>query len=881
MMLHITFAIHRDIINSARTPVVATESSGHFRKFLCRTLFILSITSAAMSQESADASGWHEKDAGVRFRIEKDYSHSLIPDVSLFDISPDKKSENVKNWIDEHRWNERYRINGKLCQNFLPSFGSSFITYNLDRDFIHFVARAAIVDGADPNTSVTFEVYADKRLIFRAGPLTPQKPVAEINTSIPARSKQLRLITKAPENKYLNRAKWVDPGFMLRGEYPEVSLVRLYAPGHNPEDFNPVVIATNSGAGVNSMVLSAGRGEPMDILFESPKANPSYLVYLVPKDKRTNTSQSWEPKAGLVLQTKWAMQGLRSTDRLPEFLEAFNGTAKPVGSSLVDDIHHAFSIHLLPEYETPQQDGFGFHHYKGFFKADKNGQYSFATISYFDSYISVDDKPVVEWPGKHDINTARRGEKQGTISLEPGIHKLEYFLCSPWQEMFAVAAWKKPNEEFRVMTRTDFAGAGRFRAVSADLSEPNQAYAAFEWLPIDDFRLEQTGPCFVAMQFDAIRPDPLTRYSYRWAFDDGTTAEGETVEHVFLRPGLRKVRLEVALQGKVLAGSEHEVYVHPTWDKCFMNMNDTDSFDKVIRQRNLDKAPPKDLVNLFILADKADRPGWKELATTGLTGNLAALVQEFEDTDFLFDFGRYLLGPKLKQYGKSLELFNRLRQKSNAEISVRQQAGICEAEILTAYFGKNDQALAVLEQLPAADSMRDELARSSALAKAQATLGLGRTTEAVELVEQLSATSNSAGKANLKVKHAGLIRHARVLAENQDDPNQLDYAMANIETVVAEDPAKIFSPGVNLVKLDIHLARAEFQAAFHLTERLKNLQLSDYDIAEVLARQVIASCGLKDIQKAKAVYAQLNNDYPYSPAIEKAKQAIIQALGRQ
>ncbi len=874
MMLPVALTIRRNTTTAAQTP-------GHFRKFLCCALVALSIMTSAMSHEPTGTTGWHEKDAEIRFRIEKDYSHSLIPDVSLLDIPPDKKSKNVKKWIDEYKWTKRYQINGKLCQNVLPSFGSSFITYNLKRDYIHFVARAGIVDRADPNTSVTFEVYADKRLIFRAGPLTPKRPLAEINTAIPARSKQLRLITKASENKYRNRAKWVDPGFMLKGAYPEVSLVRLYTPGHNPENCVPEVIATNSGARVNSMVLSAGRGEPMDILFENPRGNPSYLVYLVPKDKHTNPSQSWEPKAGLVLQTKWAKRGLSSSDRLPEFLETFNDVAKPVGSSLVDDIHHAFNIHNMPEHETPTRGGFVFHHYKGFFKTAKNGKYRFATISRYDSYISVDDKLVVSWPAKHDINRARRGEKQGTITLKPGVHKLEYFLCSPWREMFAAAAWKKPNKELRVMTRTDFVGIGRFRAVSANLSEPNQVYAAFEWSPIDNFRLEQTGPCFVTMQFDAIRPDPLTRYSYQWTFDDGTSAEGETVERVFLRSGLRKVRLQVALQGKVLARSEHEVYVHPLWDKCFMNLNDTDSFDKAVQQRNLDKTPPKDLVNLFILADKAGRPGWKELATTGLTGNLAALVQESEDADFIFDFGRYLLGPELKQYGKSLELFTRLRQKPTADTPVRQKAGICEAEILTAYFGKNDQALAVLKQLPASNSMRDDLARRSALAKAQAMLGLDRTMKAVEIVEQLSASSNLAGKANLKVKHTGLIRHARVLAENQTDPNQLDYAMANIETVVAEDPAKIFSPGVNLVKLDIHLARAEFHAAFHLTERLKHLQLSDYDIAEVLARQVIASCGLKDLQKAKAVYAQLSKDYPYNPATEKAKQAIIQAIGQQ
>jgi len=58
------------------------------------------------------------------------------------------------------------------------------------------------------------------------------------------------------------------------------------------------------------------------------------------------------------------------------------------------------------------------------------------------------------------------------------------------------------------------------------------------------------------------------------------------------------------------------------------------------------------------------------------------------------------------------------------------------------------------------------------------------------------------------------------------------------------------------------------------------LQLNDYDIAEILARQAIALCGLKNIEKAKAVYAQLSRDYPRSPATEQAKQAIIQALGQ-
>jgi tetratricopeptide (TPR) repeat protein len=845
-------------------------------------LTILCLCAAARSQEAADSLPWHQKNAVLRFRVEKDDTQSLIPNVSLLDVEPDKKSENVKKWIEKNRWDQKPRVEGELCQNFLPSFGSGPIVYNLHKDFTHFVARAAIVDGADPNTAVNFEVYADKRLIFRSGPLTPQQPLAEINAGIPVRSKQLLLATSSPDDKYLGWAKWVDPGFMVRGGYPKVSTVRIYAPGYNLEDFVPQVFAPSSGSKVRSRIVSVGRGEPMDVLFESLDGYPSYLVYLVPKDKATESNESWEPQAGLVLETRWTKKSPGSSGNVADLLKLFHGSAEPVGRSLVETIHHAFAIHRVPEYSdaSSRQGGIGLYYYKGFFAVDKSGPYSFATISQDDSYLSVDDKLVVSWPGRHDINAGRRGEKQGTVSLEPGVHKLEYLHFSPWPNMFAAAAWEKPGEELRIMTRTDFVPIGRYKIASAGFEDPNKAYAVFEWSAADDFRLEQTGRSFVAMRFEFVQPNPLARYDCRWTFDDGTAATGERVEHVFLRPGLRSVQLEVRLDDKLLARASQEVYVHPAWDKPLTSASNVEPFNQAIRQRNLDKVPPDDLVNLFILAEDANRPGWKSRATAALAENPGRLVQESGDTDFIFEFGQYLQSPQLKKYDKALELFSRLARKSGVDQPIVRRVAICQAEVLTEYFGRNDEALKILNQFQIDTASRDDLTWRAIMAKAQAMLAIGQAKEAIDLVQALSAPSNPSDKAKQQIKHAGLMRHARVLTQSKNDPNQLDYAMANIETVLAEDPVQIFSPGVNLVKLDVHLVRGEFQAAFHLTERLKNLQLSDYDIAEVLARQVIASCGLKDVQKAKSVYAQLSKDYPSSPATDQAKKAIIQALGQ-
>jgi len=851
--------------------------------FLLSLLMAACFCAGARSQEATDSLPWHQKNAVLRFRIEKDDTHSLVPNVSLLDVEPDKKSENVKKWIEKNRWDQKPRVRGELCQNFLPSFGSGPIVYNLHKDFTHFVARAAIVDGADPNTAVNFEVYADKRLIFRSGPLTPQQPLAEINAGIPVRSKQLLLTTSSLGDKHLGSARWIDPGFLLRGVYPKVSSVRLYAPGYNLEDFVPHVFAPSSGSKVRSRLLSVGRGEPMDILFESLDGYPSYLVYLVPKDKAGESSESWEPRAGLMIETRWTKKSPGSSGNMADLLKLFHGSAEPVGRSLVETIHHAFAIHRTPDYSgdaSSRQGGVGLYYYKGFFSVDKNGPYSFATISQDDSYLSVDDKLVVSWPGRHDINAGRRGEKQGTVSLEPGVHKLEYLHFSPWPNMFAAAAWKRPGEEMRIMTRTDFVAVGCYKIASAGFEDPNQAYAAFEWSAADDFRLEQTGRSFVAMRFEFLRANPLARYDCRWTFDDGTAATGEKVEHVFLRPGLRNVQLEVRLEDKLLARAAQEVSVHPSWDKPLTSVSNVEPFDQAIRQRNLDKVPADDLVNLFILAEDANRPGWKSLATTALAANPGRLVEESADTDFMFKFGQYLQSPQIRKYDKALELFARLATKSGVDQPIVRRAAICQAEVLLNYFGRNDEALKILNQLQIDPASRDELARRAIMAKAQTMLTLGQAKEAIDLVQALATPTNPPDRARQQIKHAGLIRHARVLTQSKNDPNQLDFAMADIETVVAEDPMQIFSPGVNLVKLDVHLARGEFQAAFYLTERLKNLQLSDYDIAEVLARQVIALCGLKDVQRAKSIYAQLSKDYPSSPATDQAKQALLQTLGQ-
>jgi tetratricopeptide (TPR) repeat protein len=525
----------------------------------------------------------------------------------------------------------------------------------------------------------------------------------------------------------------------------------------------------------------------------------------------------------------------------------------------------------MPEHDAAApRGGYGLYHYEGFFPVQKGGKYSFATVSNWDSYLTVDGKQVVAWPGQHSTGGGTRGQKQGTVTLKPGIHKLEYFNYNPWGKMYCLAAWKKPGEKLRPMSRTDFAAFGRYRPSVAGLREPGKTYMPFEWSAVDEFRVQQAGRSFVTMRFKALAP-PGSKYSYRWTFGDGTTDTGATVDHVFLRPALHRVRLETRSEEKVVAQSAHDVYVHGRWDKMLQNLNNADSYDKIIQTRNLAKAPADDPVNLYTLADRAERLDWKKHATTALASNVAELVRQSKDTAFILSFGQHLQS-QLREYGKALELYTRLAAKSGVGKSVAAAATVRQAEVLVTYFGKYEDALKALGK---------NADRRAVRARAHALLGLGRAKEATQLIQKSATSQAASGKAKQQIKHSGLVRRARLLAGTRDDPNQWDHAATMIETVISEDPAKVFAPAVNIVKLDIYLAREDFAAAMYLTERLRHLQLNDYDRAEILTRQVIASCGLKDMDKARSVYAQLSKEYPYSPAIAQAKKAIMQTFGKQ
>jgi len=104
---------------------------------------------------------------------------------------------------------------------------------------------------------------------------------------------------------------------------------------------------------------------------------------------------------------------------------------------------------------------------------------------------------------------------------------------------------------------------------------------------------------------------------------------------------------------------------------------------------------------------------------------------------------------------------------------------------------------------------------------------------------------------------------------------QLDYAYDKIYDVIKTNPAMLFDPQLNLVLLDVYLARNEYIIAANLAQALLNLDLNERFIPEIMLRQIKAYCGLKDIEAARETYKKLSDAYPFSPTVTSARQTII------
>lgn len=612
-------------------------------------------------------------------------------------------------------------------------------------------------------------------------------------------------------------------------------------------------VTTADGTAVGHEVLWSAEGEAAKVLFDASSGGAVYFAYA--GSGVTGAPPAWTRRSGVVVETR-PRTGGEPTSAAQIRTLCTTPTVAPLGASLVPSIFLGVHPH------GPTRDFAAF--FCGFFQAERDGLYEFATVSDDASCLYVDGTLVAEWPGWHDVHGGRHGQHGGSIRLRAGRHRIECCNVENGEGFMVSAAWKPPGaERFETMPARAFPPVLHFRASAADLRpglpyRPLPAWDTSEHSIVDEFALIT---CDLAVLNEA------SGRTYRWEFDDGVAQQGPRVSHVFSVPGVRHATVRsVGEGGSAGASTAFHVRVGPAWAQG--NEWSQDAF-----KRQLDWILPTDFSHtpagdLAAFAGIADR--LSSVSMLRKFGDLAVLREaQFgpEHAELFVRLALDLQNARLRSYERAAQAFRiAIRLAGDGDVARRELARLHLAGLLIHVFERFDEGEALLRGLQA-DALVDTGVRLKTIFEADALLGGGDVAAARKLYASVG-TVVDLGDRDYAVRRRARLETALdfLRREEYDDAERI------IREVEWETPLERLNPETGLVLTRVHLGRQEYGMARAHARRLLRACETDERRADVLFYLGAACQGLGDAEGVAAVRKELQEKHPYSEATAKARE---------
>ena len=328
---------------------------------------------------------------------------------------------------------------------------------------------------------------------------------------------------------------WALPGWEARRTFKitgtrsplpgdEIGVVEFYTDGRARADAADVRVLAGNRKERPFRVLQSGPGDRLRLVFPLVKDETRYDVYYGKAEaKRSDASlASFKIQRGVLLEVRRYRGGDPAS--LAKMQEIWKRAGPMDGRDFVPRIYFGYNP-FGPDTRYVAR-------YRGWLVATEAGEYTFVTSSDDASFLLVDGKPIVSWPGWHGaVGDARHA---GKIKLNPGLYPLDYWHVNGDAQGIAVAAWRPPGAR-----RVEPIPAESFAPVRAashrGFAVKGKARPAFEPVNAGEAWVDEKTP-LVRMRFRAVdaagRPERCT-----WMFGDGLSSEGSETEHRYLAPG--------------------------------------------------------------------------------------------------------------------------------------------------------------------------------------------------------------------------------------------------------------------------------------------------------------------------------------------------------
>jgi len=637
----------------------------------------------------------------------------------------------------------------------------------------------------------------------------------------------------------------------------------------NPNWTNmPIRVFTDAGVAVGSDLLWTAPGEPATLIFDSSSGAKRYKVYLGsnwPAVHLPNTN------SGVILESR-ASDG-KEIDHLPDMLQAWNQSTTVYGRAFVPGLFeggHRFG---------PQ--GNILEHFQGWFETTAPEHLELALISNDASFVLVDGKEVTEWPGFHDFHPGLGGQFQGAVDLTPGVHLLEYYnaykgvdghplLCCLAAKGGAIAQWSMlmPNGNF-------FRPAGHAHVVDYQLQPGATAAGGAPAFAIDWAITGQSviGPEIMDIGFIDVqltcRP-AVSAGTVNWTFDDGTTAQGQSVHHTFPRPAMRTVQISAKDGEKDLGSLSQAISVHPNWTQLttYPPQLNADQ-QKDIIARDPATLPVPDLAGCVAVFGTFKNPD----GLLKLLPQVCARMKEISEADlpYVKDAAVYLAREDLPHYAEASQLLHALVDRCNQDkpsqqlITVGSQSRMWLAHLTVQTSDHTDEARTLLDGVNPTVLTGDD-PRLLNYIKAELTLATGDVAGARKQYTALTGDP-SGPDARSSVRRTALISQARAFMDKKD----LEAAEGALGEVAWRAPIDIMSQDWALTRLRLYQEQNQPLIAYLWAKRLLPV-IVDSGRSELLFRLTDLAYAQGDNDLAQKTLSELLKKHPYSQEAAQAKE---------
>jgi len=308
--------------------------------------------------------------------------------------------------------------------------------------------------------------------------------------------------------------------------------VEFYHGGRCAKDGSDIRILDESGALLPHTITTTGPGDRLLITFRIPKSDRAWLYYgnRLPQA----APQPWQPRAGLLMKVYRLGEG--RSDTVEDLKALVKTSTELLGSGYRPKVFDGFS---------PFSDSDNFLAvYDGWIRIDKPDTYSFCTNSDDSSFLYINGTLVASFPGRHGPH-AVRGQRNGAIELDRGVHRLTYFHVEYVAGQAAVAGWKPPGAKYyRLLDDHMFVPISRARIVSNET--PTGPVLDFTFSYAANYLCDKFGNVpIIGVSFAPTGLGRIGARSVRWRFGDGQTSAQRRPTHAYLSQGPRTVTLEV------------------------------------------------------------------------------------------------------------------------------------------------------------------------------------------------------------------------------------------------------------------------------------------------------------------------------------------------